>query len=61
MYALLLPSNNDDQDVQHLPSIQGYTWKRSEKANSRAVIMTLTTDAPPVTLNLRFAYWNGDK
>src|SRR5882762_5858082 len=45
VYALLLPSNNDDRDVQRLPSIQGYSWKRSEKSNRRAVIMTLTKDA----------------
>jgi hypothetical protein len=51
VYALLLPSNNDDQDVQRLPSIQGYTWKRSEKSNSRAVIMTLTTDSAAPTLD----------
>ena len=42
VYALLLPSINDDHDVQRLPLIQGYSWKRSEKSNSRAVIMTLT-------------------
>jgi hypothetical protein len=51
VYALLLPSNNDDRDVQRLPSIQGYTWRRSEKSNSRAVIMTLTTDAAAPTLD----------
>jgi hypothetical protein len=51
VYALLLPSNNDDRDVQRLPSIQGYTWRRSEKSNSRAVIMTLTTDTAAPTLD----------
>ena len=51
VYALLLPSNNDDRDVHRLPSIQGYTWKRSEKSNSRAVVMTLTTDAAAPTLD----------
>jgi len=51
VYALLLPSNNDDRDVQRLPSIQGYTWRRSEKSNTRAVIMTLTTDAAAPTLD----------
>ena len=51
VYALLLPSIDDDKDVQRLPSIQGYSWKRSEKSNSRAVIMTLTTDATAPTLD----------
>ncbi len=51
VYALFLPSNNDDRDVHRLPSIQGYTWKRSEKSNSRAVVMTLTTDAAAPTLD----------
>jgi hypothetical protein len=45
VYALLVPSIDDDHDVQRLPPIQGCSWKRSEKSNSRAVIMTLTTDA----------------
>jgi len=51
IYALLLPSIDDDKDVQRLPSIQGHSWKRSEKSNSRAVIMTLTTDAAAPTLD----------
>jgi hypothetical protein len=51
VYALLLPSNDDDRDVHRLPSIQGYTWKRSGKSNSRAVVMTLTTDAAAPTLD----------
>jgi hypothetical protein len=51
VYALLLPSIDDDKDIQRLPSIQGYSWKRSEKSNSRAVIMTLTTDAAAPTLD----------
>jgi len=51
VYALLLPSNNDDRNVQRLPSIRGYTWKRSKKFNSRAVVMTLTTDAAAPTLD----------
>ena len=51
VYALLLPSNNDDRDVQRLPSIRGYTWKRSGKSNSRAVVMTLTKDAAAPSLD----------
>lgn len=58
VYALLLPSKrgraNADRDVQRLPSIQGYTWKRSNKSNSKAVIMTLTTDAAAPTVNSAF-------
>ena len=50
VYALLVPAIDQDQDVQRLPLIQGYSWKRSEKSNSRAVIMTLTKDAPTPTL-----------
>jgi len=50
VYALLLPSNDVDQDVKRLPLIQGYTWKRSEKSNRRAVIVTLTKDAAAPTL-----------
>ena len=51
VYALLVPPINGDQDVRRLPLIQGYSWKRSEKSNSRAVIMTLTTDAGAPTLD----------
>jgi hypothetical protein len=51
VYALLLPSENVDKDIKRLPLIQGYRWKRSEKSNSRAVIMTLTTDSAASTLD----------
>jgi hypothetical protein len=51
VYALLLPSDNNDQDIQRLPLIEGYSWKRSNKSNSKAVIMTLTTDAAAPTLD----------
>ena len=51
VYALLVPSIDDDQVVQRLPSIQGYSWKRSEKSDTSAVIMTLTTDAAAPTLD----------
>jgi hypothetical protein len=54
VYALLLPSQDVDQDIKRLPLIQGYTWKRSENSNVRAVIMTLTKDASPLTLKLAF-------
>jgi hypothetical protein len=54
VYALLLPSKDLDQDIKRLPLIQGYSWKRSEKSNGRAVIMTLTRDTPPLTLKSAF-------
>jgi hypothetical protein len=44
VYALLLPSKDTDQDTKRLPMIQGYSWKRSEKSNTKAVILTLTKD-----------------
>jgi hypothetical protein len=49
VYALLLPSKHDDQDVQRLPSIQGYSWRRSEKSSTRAVVMILTKNASAPT------------
>ena len=54
IYALLLPSKDIDQDIKRLPLIPGYSWKRSEKSNRRAVIMALTKDAPPLTLKSAF-------
>jgi hypothetical protein len=45
VYALFLPSSHDSQDVQRLPSIQGYNWSQSEKSSTRAVIMTLMKNA----------------
>jgi 4-amino-4-deoxy-L-arabinose transferase-like glycosyltransferase len=51
VYALLVPSIDDDHAVQRLPSIQGYSWKRSKKSDTRAVIMTLTTDGAAPTLD----------
>jgi hypothetical protein len=54
VYGLLLPSKAVDQDIKRLPLVQGYSWKRSAKSNTRAVIMTLTKDAPPLTLKLAF-------
>jgi hypothetical protein len=51
VYALLLPSKDVDQDVKRLPLIQGYSWKRCEKSNTKAVIMTLTKDAAVPTLD----------
>jgi hypothetical protein len=50
VYALLVPSNTNERDIQRLPSIEGYSWKRSKKSNSNAVIMTLTMDAAAPTV-----------
>jgi len=54
VYALLVPSIDDDHAIQRLPLIQGYSWKRSKQSNVRVVIMTLTKDASPLTFNLAF-------
>jgi hypothetical protein len=51
VYALLVPSIDGDKAVQRLPLIQGYSWKRSKKSNSTALIMTLTMDTGAPTLN----------
>jgi hypothetical protein len=45
VYALFVPSKELDQDVQRLPQIQGYRWKRSEKSGTKDVTMTLTKNA----------------
>jgi hypothetical protein len=50
VYALLLSLNDANQDMKRLPIVQGYNWKQSAKSNTRAVIMTLTKDASPLTL-----------
>jgi hypothetical protein len=55
VYALLLFSKDADQDVKRLPSIQGYSWKRSEKSNTKAVILTLTKDVAAFTLDSVFS------
>ena len=54
VYGLLLPSKDVDQDIKRLPLIQGYSWKRSEKSNVRAVIVTLTKDGTASTLEPAF-------
>ena len=41
VYALLLPSEHNDQDVKRLPSIEGYSWRRSTKSSTKAEIMIL--------------------
>jgi hypothetical protein len=51
VYALLLPSKDADQDVKRLPGIEGYSWKRSEKSNTKAVILTLTKDVVALSLD----------
>jgi hypothetical protein len=54
VYALLLPSKDVDQDIRRLPLIQGYSWKRSNRTDKAAVIVTLTKDAPASTLETAF-------
>ena len=54
VYALLLPSKDVDQDIKRLPLIQGYTWKRTNEADTAAVIVTLTKDT--TTSNLESAF-----
>jgi hypothetical protein len=54
VYALLIPSDHVDQDIKRLPWVQGYTWKRSDRSDKTAVIMTLTKDAPASTLEPAF-------
>jgi hypothetical protein len=51
VYALLLPSQNVDQDIKRLPLIEGYSWKRSEKSNAGVVILTLTKNVDAFTLD----------
>ena len=52
VYALLLPSKHLEQDLQRLPSIEGYSWKRGTPSQISAVIMTLTPDAAISTATL---------
>ena len=54
VYALLLPSKDVDQDIKRLPLIQGYTWKRSDRTDTPAVIVTLTKDVLTSTLEPAF-------
>ena len=61
VYALLLSSKDIDQDIKRLPVIEGYSWKRSNRTDTAAVIMTLTKTAPALTLEPTFAQWSGDK
>ena len=44
VYALFVPSKHLDQNVDRLPQVQGYTWKRSDRSSTRAVIMVLTRE-----------------
>ena len=52
VYALFVPSEHLDQDIQRLPQIQGYSWKRSHHSDTTVVVMILTKNAfaPPVAL-----------
>jgi len=55
VYALLLSSKDVDQDIKRLPVIEGYRWKRSNRTDTTAVIMTLTKDASALTLEPTFS------
>jgi hypothetical protein len=55
VYALLLPSNDIDQDIKRLPLIQDYTWKRANGTDTAAVILTLTKDDSPPKLQPGFS------
>jgi hypothetical protein len=61
VYALLLSSKDVDQDIKRLPVIQGHSWKRSNRTDTAAVIMTFTRDAAALTSEPAFAQWTGDK
>ena len=54
VYGLLLPSKQVDQDIKRLPSVQGYSWKRSNGTDTAAVIVTLTKDATASSLEPAF-------
>ena len=61
VYALLLSSKDVPisgrivhQDIKRLPVIQGYSWKRSNRTGTAAVIMTLIKDAPAPNLEPTF-------
>jgi hypothetical protein len=54
VYALLLPSKDVDKDIKRLPSIQGYSWKRSTGTDTSAVIVTLTKDPSAPSLGPAF-------
>jgi len=61
VYALLLSSKDVPisgrivhQDIKRLPVIQGYSWKRSNRTGTAAVIMTLIKDAPAPNLEPAF-------
>jgi hypothetical protein len=56
VYALLLPSKDVDQDIKRLPQIQGYTWKRSDRSGTKAVIMILTRETAASSLDSVAAY-----
>ena len=60
VYALFLPSSDINQDLHRLPSIQGYSWKRTETNGSAAVVLTLEKDVPVSTSDSPSAQWNGD-
>jgi hypothetical protein len=56
VYALFVPSEHLDQDMQRLPQIQGYSWKRSDRSDVTAVIMILTKETAASSLDSVLAH-----
>jgi hypothetical protein len=56
-----LPSKDVDKDIERLPLSQGYSWKRSNETDTTAVIVTLTKDTTPSSLEPAFALFIDDK
>jgi len=52
VYALFVPSEHLDQDIQRLPQIEGYSWKRIHQSDTTAVVMILmkNASAPPLAV-----------
>jgi hypothetical protein len=51
VYALFVPSEHLDRDVDRLPYVQGYSWKRSDRSDKKAVIMVLTKETATSALD----------
>jgi hypothetical protein len=61
VYGLLVHSKQIDQDINRLPLVQGYTWKRSNGTNTAAAIVTLTKDTTASSLEPAFRLIGDDK
>lgn len=56
VYALFVPSEHLDQDVQRWPQIQGFTWKRSHRFDTKRVIMIWTKEMVASSLDSVLAH-----